>query len=402
VFKRKPNTPHGVGWEQHVPLSDGTLMPMLGFGTQYGFSADGRPRGSLDRAADYVALALRTGLRLADTARAYGTEAQVTSGIEQSRVERSEVFVVTKAWPGVDHIPDPESSYSAIAESASRLGGYVDLFLVHHPVPGWQTLWRSLEQAKEDGLVKAIGVSNFKPTQLEELQSFGRYPAAVNQILFHPFVYRDQMETLRYCAEHGIVVMAYPRCPWQLGIGTDFAELAAARGYTIVQVMLRWLVEHGCVVIPLSVNEQHLQDNLAVRELRLSAAELARLDKVAEREPLRYAIDEINADCVAGWAFVAGGIVNIEILVDDSVIGWATYGSHRPDVAAAYASEPAALASGFVFHFPAGAFAKPLCEVSISFELANGEKRVVTVKATPKLAGEPSFPTTSCPTDFLS
>jgi 2,5-diketo-D-gluconate reductase A len=379
MFKSKPETLRGAGWEQHVRLQDGTLMPLLGFGTQYGFSGDGHQRGSIECAADYVALALHVGLRLADTARAYGTEAQVMSGIAQSGVERSEVFVVTKAWPGIDHIPDPQSSYSAIAESASRLGGYVDLFLVHHPVPGWQTLWRSLEQAKDAGLIKAIGVSNFNPAQLEELRSFARYPATVNQILLHPFMYRDQAETLRYCAEHGIVVMAYPRCPWQLGLGTEFAELAAARGHTIVQVMLRWLVDHGCAVIPLSVNKQHLEENLAVREFRLSAAELARLDKIVDREPLRCAIDEVNADYVAGWAFAACGIANIEVLVDDTLVGRATHGHHRPDVAAAYANKPGALESGFVFHFPAGALAKPLCEVSISFELANGE-RVATAK----------------------
>ena len=354
MFKSKSETPRSAGWEQHVRLQDGTLMPLLGFGTQYGFTGDGRQRGSVAHAADYVALALHTGLRLADTARAYGTEAHVTSGIAQSKVERSEVFVVTKAWPGVDHVPDPESSYSAIAESASRLGGYVDLFLVHHPVPGWQTLWRSLEQAKDEGLVKAIGVSNFNPAQLEELQSFARYPATVNQILLHPFVYPDQAETLRYCAEHGIVVMAYPRCPWQLGIGTDFAELAAARGHTIVQVMLRWLVDHGCAVIPLSVNRQHLEENLAVRELRLSAAELARLDKVADREPLRYAIDEVNADHVAGWAFAGSGIVDIQVLVDGTSVGRAIHGHPRPDVAAAYANKPGALEVRLHLPFPGG------------------------------------------------
>jgi 2,5-diketo-D-gluconate reductase A len=349
-------------------------MPLFGFGTQYGFTGDGRQRGSIERAADYVALALHTGLRLADTARSYGTEAQVTSGIAQSKVDRSQVFVVSKAWPGIDHVPGSESSYSAIAESASRLGGYVDLFLVHHPVPGWQPLWRSLERAKDEGLVKAIGVSNFKPAQLEELRSVARYPATVNQIHLHPFAYRDQAETLRYCAEHGIVVMAYPRCPWELGIGTDFAEIAAARGRTIVQVMLRWLVDHGCAVIPLSVNKQHLEENLAVGKLRLSATELARLDKVADREPpLRYAIDEVNADYVTGWAFAGGGIDNIQVLVDDIAVGRAIHGHHRPDVAAAYANKPEALESGFIFH-PAGSFPKPLCQISISFELANGQR----------------------------
>jgi diketogulonate reductase-like aldo/keto reductase len=381
MFKSKSKTPQSVGWEPHVRLRDGTLMPLIGFGTQYGFTGDGHDRGSLEHATDYVALALQTGLRLADTARSYGTEAHVMSGIAQSGVDRREVFVVSKAWPGIDHVPGFESTYSAIVESASRLGGYVDLFLVHHPVPGWQALWRSLERAKEKGLVKAIGVSNFKPAQLEELQSFARYPATVNQILLHPLMYREQTETLRYCAEHGIVVMAYPRCPWQLGIGTDIAELAAAGGHTIAQVMLRWLIDHHCAVIPLSTSKQHLEENLAVRSFRLSAPELARLDKVADREPLQYAIDEVNVDYVRGWAFAGGGIANIQVLVEGNEVGRAVHGHHRPDVAAACANKREALESGFIFHFPAGYFSKPLCQVSISFELANGE-HVATAKTT--------------------
>jgi diketogulonate reductase-like aldo/keto reductase len=379
MFKLKSKVPSGVGWEQHVRLQDGTLMPLIGFGTQYGFTGDGHHRGSIARGSDYVALALRTGLRLVDTARCYGTEAHVMNGIERGGVSRREVFVVSKAWPGIDHVPGSESSRSAISESATRLGGYVDLYLVHHPVPGWQQLWRSLEDAKEKGLVKAIGVSNFKPGQLEELQSFARYPAVANQILLHPFVYRQQAETLRYCAEHGIVIIAYPRCPWQFGIGTAFAEIAARTGRTIVQVMLRWAIDHGCAVIPLSISKQHLEENLAIRKFRLSPRELAGLDEVADHAPLRYSIDELNSDYVTGWAFAGDGVANIQVSVEGISVGRAIYGNRRPDVAAVYANRPGALESGFIFHFPENAFKKPLCEVSVTFELANGE-RVATEK----------------------
>ena len=91
---------------------------------------------------------------------------------------------------------------------------------MHNPVPGWQDLWCCLEDAKDEGVVRAIGVSNFRPGHLEELQSFARYPAVANQIHLHPFVYEAQADIVRYCEEHGIRIIAFPRSPWNTGKGT--------------------------------------------------------------------------------------------------------------------------------------------------------------------------------------
>jgi O-methyltransferase len=365
----------GAGWDKYISLQDNVLMPMIGFGTQYGFFDDGNYRGSMENCADNVALALRTGFRLADTARSYRNEREVMRGIELSGVDRAEVFIITKAWPGADHDPGLRSSRAAIAESASRLGGYVDLYLVHQPVPGWHDLWRSLEDARDEGIVRAIGVSNFNASQLEELESFARYPPAANQIILHPFVYGTQKEVVRYCAEHDVAIIAYPRCPWQSGSGSaSVIEIAKNSERSVVQVMLRWAVDHGCAVIPLSTNARHLEENLAVRDFRLSPADIAALDAVADPGPLKYAIDELNADYISGWPFIPDGTARITVCVEGMSIGQAVHGSPRPDVSAYHSGAPGAFDSGFLFRFRGEAFQKPLCEVSLAFDLPSGRR----------------------------
>jgi diketogulonate reductase-like aldo/keto reductase len=191
-------------WEPSVVLKDGTSMPLVGLGTQNGWSEDGHNRGNSENAAEYVATALRTGFRLIDTARSYGSEAHVMRGIEVARLDRKNVFVVSKAWPGIDHAPGFHSSRSTIRESASRIAGYIDLYLVHHPVPGWQSLWEALEDGKDQGFVRSIGVSNFSPAHLEELGRLARHPPVANQILLHPFNYREQRQ--HYATARGMIL----------------------------------------------------------------------------------------------------------------------------------------------------------------------------------------------------
>jgi len=378
------------GWESHVVLKDGTRMPLIGFGTQYGFSEDGHDRGNVELGPDYVAMALRAGLRLVDTARGYGTEHHVMPGIVRSGIDRTQVFIITKALVGIDHASGRASSRAAIEESASRLGGYIDLYLVHHPVPGWQDLWRALEDAKDAGLVRSIGVSNFTPAHLEELRSFARHPAVANQILLHPFVYRSQEEVLRYCVQHDIAIIAFPRSPWHAGKGTAISEIAARHRRTVAQVMLRWAVDHRYAVIALSTNEKHLKENFEVRDFGLMPQEIAAIDDLE----LSYFVDEINADFVQGWALNADGVAKVEILIDGVVIGDAVHGRARPDVAAKL-NKRGSLESGFNFYFPDGAFEKPLSEVSVAFKLPNGtlvQSRPVVVPRPPGPAGSTRRP----------
>jgi diketogulonate reductase-like aldo/keto reductase len=374
------------GWQPRIDLGDGVSMPMVGCGTQYGFSADGNTRGALEQAEHYVVRALRAGFRLFDTARSYGTEARVARGLDLAGIDRREAFVVSKAWVGVDHARGVTASRAAIAESAARLGGWVDLYLVHQPVPGWQQLWQALETAKDEVLVRAIGVSNFGSAQLDELLRFARHRPVANQVHLHPFVYQQHQEQIDGCRQRGIAVIAFPRSPWRLGAGSALDAVAAACGRTRAQVMLRWAVEHGFAVIPLSTDERHLAENFAVREFRLTPDQVAAIDRSGERQ-IRFHVDGVRREGVAGWAFARGGLARIRVLVDGTEVGEATHGLPRPDVQAAHPGAPEALASGFVFAFPAGSLAAAR-ELRLVFESCAGER--AEGKPVPLPPGPPS------------
>lgn len=348
-------------------------MPRLGAGTQFGFSEDGNGRGALAKATDYVAMALRAGFRVLDTARGYGTEEHVVPGIAAAGLRREEVFVVTKAWVGVDCEPGRAEARAAIAQSAQRLGGYVDLFLVHQPVPGWQDLWRALEDSKDEGVVRAIGVSNFGLEHLEELASFAQHRPSVNQIHLHPFVYEHHAHVVRACHEHGVLIMAFPRSPWRLGEGSAIDEIARQTGRSRAQVMLRWALDRGFAVIPLSTNPEHLAENFAVREFTLNAEQVRRIDAIAERPRVRFSVDRVDAQGVSGWAFAPGGLARVDVLRGDTAIGHARSGLPRPDVQQAHGGDEAALASGFEFRFPDGCFGDGPREVRLAFVPNDGE-----------------------------
>lgn len=366
-----------AGFDPSVDLGSGVRMPLVGAGTQYGFQEDGNSRGDIRRGAEHVARALRAGFRLLDTARSYGTEQHVTAGLAAASVPRRDAFVVSKGWVGIDHPAGAESSRAAIAESAERLGGYVDLFLVHHPVAGWHDLWRALEQAKDQGLVRAIGVSNFTAPQLDELLAMARHRPVANQIHLHPFAHEHHRATLRACERHGIRVMAFPRCPWRLGPGSAIDEIAAECGRTRAQVMLRWAVERGFAVIPLSTDEGHLAENFAVRAFHLSPDQVARIDALADRPRIRHHTDLVTAEGLAGWAYLAGSSLRIRVLLgagaDATELGVAEHGHPRPDVQQAHQGPPESLASGFSFRFPPGSFGDRPRAVRLRFEAPNGE-----------------------------
>ncbi|MEZ5962751.1 MAG: aldo/keto reductase [Planctomycetota bacterium] len=359
------------GFDPSIDLGDGVRMPLVGCGTQFGFCEDGHERGRPEHGAHYVAKALGVGFRMLDTARGYGTETHVMAGLAEAGVARRDAFVVSKAWVGVDHPPGLAASRAAITESAARLGGHVDLFLVHQPVAGWQDLWRALEDAKDAGHVRAIGVSNFGIAHLDELAGFARHRPVANQIHLHPFVFEGHRDTIRACAERGIRIMAFPRTPWRLGPGTAIDSVAAECGITRAQVMLRWAVEHGFAVIPLSTDDRHLAENFAVRTLRLSPEQLARIDRLAERPRVRYHVDEVTATRISGWAFVTGSTLRIRVLAGDQVLGEASHGQPRPDVQAAHSGAPEALASGFAFTLPRDGFGAGQRQITLSFETAD-------------------------------
>lgn len=260
-----------------IPLSNGITMPQLGLGV-YLVSDVAVCEAS-------VTQALHDGYRLIDTAVLYRNERAVGRGVRASGVPREEIFLTTKVWPS-DY--GYEKTRASIAGSIARLdAGPVDLMLLHQAVGDVRGAWRALEDAVDDGLVRAIGVSNFAVSDLEKLLPTARIRPVVNQVELHP--YWQQAELLPYLAQHGIVTEAW----YPLGHGSAkllaepaVAAASAAHGKSPVQVVLRWHVQRGWVVIPKSTNPTHIAENLDVFDFELTDAEMAAIDALDTRRPM--------------------------------------------------------------------------------------------------------------------
>jgi diketogulonate reductase-like aldo/keto reductase len=255
-----------------LPLSSGARIPQVGLGVWQA------PSGAATRQA--VAGALEVGYRHIDTARIYGNEADVGAGIRDSGVARGEVFVTTKLW-NADQGYD--QALRAFDDSLQRLGlDYVDLYLIHWPVAGKRLeSWRALERIREEGRARSIGVSNFLVPHLEELLASAKQVPAVNQIELTPFLQRR--ETRALCARHGIVVEAYS--PLTHGRRLDhpvLKQVAQRAGRSVAQVLLRWGVQHGLVVLPKSTRPARIAENGALFDFALDGGAMKDLDALEE------------------------------------------------------------------------------------------------------------------------
>jgi 2,5-diketo-D-gluconate reductase A len=252
-----------------LPLRSGALIPQIGLGTW--------PMDD-DEAASAVNTAVGLGYRHFDTAENYGNEKGVGEGLRRSGLDRSEAFITTKfnkEWHSFD------GARQAVEAALQRLGtDYVDLLLIHWPNPGLNRFvdaFRGMRAAQEDGLVRAIGVSNFKPAHLQQLADAGLVPE-VNQIQLDP--YRPRRDVRESHARLDIVTEAWS----PLGKGTDLLKdsritaLADKYGRTPAQIVLRWDVQSGLVTIPKSANPQRMAENLDVFGFELDAEEMAALD----------------------------------------------------------------------------------------------------------------------------
>ena len=252
-----------------LPLRSGALIPQIGLGTW--------PMDD-DEAASAVNTAVGLGYRHFDTAENYGNEKGVGEGLRRSGLDRSEAFITTKfnkEWHSFD------GARQAVEAALQRLGtDYVDLLLIHWPNPGLNRFvdaFRGMRAAQEDGLVRAIGVSNFKPAHLQQLADAGLVPE-VNQIQLDP--YRPRRDVRESHARLDIVTEAWS----PLGKGTDLLKdsritaLADKYGRSPAQIVLRWDVQSGLVTIPKSANPQRMAENLDVFGFELDAEEMAALD----------------------------------------------------------------------------------------------------------------------------
>lgn len=254
-----------------VTLNNGIRMPMEGFGVFQIEDANVCEQAVLD--------ALNAGYRLIDTAAAYFNEEAVGAAIRKSGIPREELFITTKLW-----IQDAgyEKAKKAFQLSLDKLGlDYLDLYLIHQPFNDYYGAWRAMEELYEEGKVRAIGVSNFYPDRLADLCVNARIIPAVNQVEIHPFFQQD--DALKNMKEFGVQPQAWgPLAEGKHGIFTNeiLISIASKYGKTVAQVVLRWNVQRGVVVIPKSTRKERIEENLNIWDFALSDEDMANIAKL--------------------------------------------------------------------------------------------------------------------------
>lgn len=262
-----------------LKLNDGHLIPQLGLGVWQARA------GKTCEAA--VLAALEAGYRHIDTAAFYGNEESVGAAVRTSGIPRDEIFVTTKLWNS-DH-GNPEG---ALDTSLRKLRmDYVDLYLIHYPVRERRRSWRVLETLRAKGKTRSIGVSNFTIAHLTELLDGSQTAPAVNQVEFHPYLY--QRDLLDFCQAKGIVIEAYS--PLTHGERLNDRKLVAvAKRYSTAeaqsagaskstaQILIRWALQHGLVVIPKSARRERIFENAEVFDFEITAEDMQLLDSFNE------------------------------------------------------------------------------------------------------------------------
>ena len=256
---------------EHTTLNNGVKMPMAGIGT---FLL------TPDEAEASCVSALQNGYRLIDTANAYVNEKAVGRAMKQSGVPREEIFLETKLWPSFYEQAD------AVEKTLERLDtDYIDLLLIHQPAGNYVAGYRQMEKAYKEGKVRAIGLSNFNEAQIREILSLCEVKPTVLQTEVHP--YSQEKALKKYLDGEGIVIQAW----YPLGHGDKtliqeplFAELGKKYGKTSAQIILRWHIQDGNIVIPGSKNPAHIRDNFDLFDFSLSDAEMAEIAKLDKQK----------------------------------------------------------------------------------------------------------------------
>ncbi|HEY0498523.1 MAG TPA: aldo/keto reductase [Kutzneria sp.] len=249
-----------------MKLNNGVEIPQLGFGV---FQVPD------EETTAAVTAALEAGYRSIDTAAAYGNERGVGEAVKASGIERDELFITTKLWNSDQGY---DATLRAFDKSMAQLGlEQLDLYLIHWPVPKagrFVDTWKAFEQLHKDGRIRAIGVSNFQPTHLRRLLDEGLTLPAVNQIELHPAL---QQATLRaFHTEHGIATEAWsPLAQGEVLDAPQITEAAEKHGKSPAQIVLRWHLQLGNIVIPKSVTPKRIRENIEVFDFELDGDDLA-------------------------------------------------------------------------------------------------------------------------------
>lgn len=252
---------------EYVTLSNGVKMPILGYGV-YQVTKEECERCVLD--------ALRAGYRSIDTAQSYFNEEEVGVAIKKSGVTREDIFLTSKVW--VENYGYENCRKSVEASLKKLKTDYIDLMLLHQPFSDYYGAWRALEDLYEEGKIRAIGVSNFYPDRMVDIASFARICPMVNQVETHP--YNQQVIPKQYMDKYGVQIEAW--APFGEGRGGLFEDITLKEignkyGKTTAQVMLRWHIQRGVVVIPKSTHFNRMEENFNVFDFQLSENDMEKI-----------------------------------------------------------------------------------------------------------------------------
>lgn len=269
-------------------LHNGVQMPWFGLGV---FKVkDG------EEAVSSVKTAIELGYRSIDTAAIYGNEEGVGQAIREANVPRDELFITTKVWNSNQGY---DTTLAAFEESMNKLGlDYLDLYLIHWPVPAkgkYKETWKALEKLYKDGKVRAIGVSNFHVSHLEELIADCEVVPMVNQVEYHPRLTQNELH--EFCKKNQIQLEAWsPLMQGQLLDDPTLAKIGQKYGKSVAQIILRWDLQNEVVTIPKSVKPERLKENADIFDFELSGEEMALINGLNEDRRVGPNPDEFNRE----------------------------------------------------------------------------------------------------------
>lgn len=272
------------GLQSTTTLSNGVQMPWVGLGVfkvQEG-----------DEVIHAVKSALEQGYRHIDTAAIYRNEEGVGQAIRESAVPREELFVTTKVW---NKAQGYDNTLSAFERSRAKLGlDYIDLYLIHWPVQGmYIDTWKALERLYSEGMVRAIGVSNFQTHHMEDIFEMCTVKPMVNQVEYHPYL--TQRELQLFCQEHNVQLEAWsPLMQGKILEDPILVKLAAKYAKTVAQIVLRWDLQNGVVTIPKSIKPERIKENADIFDFELSAEDMELIHDLNKNE--RIGPDPDNFD----------------------------------------------------------------------------------------------------------
>lgn len=259
---------------EQITLYNGVKMPIVGYGV-YQVSKEECERCVMD--------ALAVGYRSIDTAQSYFNEEEVGNAIKKSGVPREDIFLTTKVW--VEHYGYEEAKKSVFESMRKLRTDYLDLVLLHQPFSDYYGAYRALEDLYNEGKLRAIGVSNFYPDRLVDMALFNRVKPMVNQVETHPF--HQQTEAKKWMERYGVQIEAW--APFGEGRGGLFenpvlAEIAEKHKKTTAQVMLRWHIQRGVVVIPKSAHKERMEENLNIFDFALDQTDMKRISELDQKQ----------------------------------------------------------------------------------------------------------------------